>query len=52
MKHYQKHFIELELPDHIDLEEIKVCLEDQLIMIVKQTELNDGTIRWHIAEID
>ena len=52
MKHYRKFEIELEIPEWLDQEEIKNAIQDSLILCIKETELPDGVLRWHIAEID
>ena len=37
MKHYRKFEIELEIPEWLDLEEIKICIEDALLYKIKET---------------
>ncbi len=51
MKNYKRIFLELELPEHFELEEIKETIEDTLVVTIKETEQVDGPL-WHIAEID
>jgi hypothetical protein len=52
MKSYKKYYIELELPEWLETEEIRDIIQDNLLVIIKQTELENGEFNWHIAEID
>lgn len=51
MKDVKRVFIEFELPVELPIEEIRQAIEDQLIMVVKETESFEGPV-WHVAYID
>ena len=47
--HNEKHFIRIELPETVDLNDIKEAIEDALGFVIKETEL-DNIINWVVVD--
>ena len=45
----EKYFLRIELPETVDLNEIKEAIEDALGFIIKETEI-DNIVKWVVVD--